>query len=45
MRWIWLWLMDPEDDDPQKVYVLDLAKTMDKMPKAHAWDRTQDMSF
>ena len=45
MHWIWFWLMDPEDDDPQEGYVLDLVKTIEEMSKAHAWDRTQDMNF
>ena len=26
----------------QKMHVLDLMKTKEKIPKAHAWDRTQN---
>ena len=32
----------PEDAAPQKMHVLDLVKTKEKIPKAHAWDRTQN---
>ena len=42
MHWIWSWLVDPEGNDPQKLHMLDLMKIKEKVPKAHAWDRTQN---